>query len=230
MLGRSFEEKIAEQKALIEEALQGSRNVASGALAVDLGCGPGYQSVALAQMGFNPVIAIDTSAALLDELRSRSADLPIQVVEDDLLHLGDYVDPHSVQVVACMGDTLTHLQSQDAVEDLLRSAFKALVPGGVFICTYRDLSHELYGLDRFIPVRSDDERAMTCFLEFDREESVMVHDLVYVRESPSWHFEKSSYRKLRLPVEWLQGAMASIGFEVNRGSAGRLVQLVGKRQ
>jgi len=46
--------------------------------------------------------------------------------------------------------------------------------------TYRDLTKELEGLDRFIPVRSDD-KIMTCFLEYESAESVAVHDLIYTR-------------------------------------------------
>ena len=113
---------------------------------------------------------------------------------------------------------------------LIRTVSKTLVPGGAFIVTYRDLSVDLYGVDRFIPVYSDDKRVMTCFLEFDQPESVLVHDLVYTKEAAGWQFEKSSYRKLRLSEEWLDRAMTSAGFEVNRGTAGRLVRMVGKKQ
>jgi len=41
--------------------------------------------------------------------------------------------------------------------------------------------------------------------------------------------EKSCYRKLRLGVEWLVGAMREAGFEVERGVAGRLIRLVGRK-
>jgi len=58
--------------------------------------------------------------------------------------------------------------------------FNALHSGGVFVSTYRDLTKELEGLDRFIPVRSDD-KIMTCFLEYESAESVAVHDLIYTR-------------------------------------------------
>ena len=97
------------------------------------------------------------------------------------------------------------------------------------VLSYRDLSAGASGLDRFIPVYSDESKVMTCFLEFDRPDTVLVHDLVYSREGEQWHFEKSSYRKLRLPVEWLENAMIRVGFSVQSGQAGRLLRLVGQK-
>jgi hypothetical protein len=81
-----------------------------------------------------------------------------------------------------MGDTITHLDTKDAVETLIRLVFDALTPGGKFVVSYRDLSTETTGLDRFIPVDADERKVMTCFLEFDRSDTVLVHDLVYSRK------------------------------------------------
>jgi hypothetical protein len=58
----------------------------------------------------------------------------------------------------------------------------------------------------------------------------MGHDLVYSREGSKWLLEKSSYRKLRLPIDWLEDATARVGFIVHRGASGeRLVRLVGQK-
>jgi SAM-dependent methyltransferase len=229
MFGTSFEAKVAEQRAILEDALKPTAANDHRGLAVDLGCGPGYQAMALAQMGYAPVLAVDTSATLLSELRDRQGNLPIQTAENDIRDLGLLAAQGTAQVVVCMGDTITHLGSKSDVLALVRAVNKALVPGGTFVITYRDLSEELHGLDRFIPVHSDDERVMTCFLEFDQPESALVHDLVYRREGALWKLEKSSYRKLRLPAKWLEDAMTSAGFEANRGQAGRLIRLVGRK-
>ncbi len=169
MFGTSFEAKIAEQRAILEDALKPAAS-GDGKLAVDLGCGPGYQAMALAQMGHAPVLAVDTSATLLSELRDHQGNLPIQTAENDIRDLGKLAAPGTAQVVVCMGDTITHLGSKSDVLALVRAVNKALVPGGAFVVTYRDLSEELHGLDRFIPVHSDDECVMTCFLEFDQPE------------------------------------------------------------
>ena len=82
----------------------------------------------------------------------------------------------------------------------------------MFVITYRDLTTELHGTDRFIPVRSDDNKIMTCFLEFESAESVVVHDLVYTRQDKGWSLNKSSYRKLRLGIDWMRQELSKAGF------------------
>jgi hypothetical protein len=80
------------------------------------------------------------------------------------------------------------------------------------------------GLARFIPVRADDERILTCFLE-DEGDAVRVHDLLYTRDAAgAWHLGKSSYRKLKLAPSWvaerLQGYEA---IEIGSGPRGMTV-------
>jgi SAM-dependent methyltransferase len=229
MFGTSFAAKVAEQRAILEDAL----TEAPPGLAVDLGSGPGFQTIALAEMGYSPVVAMDTSVELLEELQTHTKGLDVRVVHGDMLRIGDFVGAETdlglADVIVCMGDTITHLESKEDVGRLLGVVIDALAVGGRFVVSYRDLSVEATGVDRFIPVHGDEERVMTCFLEFDRPESVMVHDLVYRRDGARWALEKSCYRKLRLAVDWLMQAMTDAGFVVERGQAGRLIRLVGRK-
>jgi len=229
MFGVSFDAKVAEQKAILHDALQPAGYRPDPGMAVDLGCGSGFQTVALAEMGYSPVVAVDTSQFLLKELQSHGDNLSIGTICNDILKLSEFVSPATAKAVVCMGDTITHLGSRDEVEELLRLVFYSLTPGGKFVLSYRDLSAEAIGLDRIIPVYSDENKVMTCFLEFDLPDVVLVHDLVYIRQGEQWLFEKSSYRKLRLPLNWLENAMVRVGFAVQRGQAGRLVRLVGEK-
>jgi SAM-dependent methyltransferase len=224
MFGASFEEKVREQTTFLSRTLGSLKNGPEPGLAVDLGCGPGFQTITLAQLGFSPVIAVDTSSELLDELRSHVGNLPVQIEKADLLDLPAIVPAGQATVIVCMGDTLTHLPGKGEVTTLFRGAFDALHPGGMFIITYRDLTTELYGTDRFIPVRNDEDKIMTCFLEFENAESVMVHDLVYIREGAGWSLNKSSYRKMRLGIDWICQELGKAGFTaISQDLCGRLV-------
>jgi SAM-dependent methyltransferase len=222
MFGASFEEKVREQESFLSRALAPLKE---HGLAVDLGCGPGFQTVALAQLGFSPVIAVDTSAELLDELRSHFDGPAVQVQKADLRDLPAIVQAEQATVIVCMGDTLTHLPDKDDVLALFRGAFAGLRSGGMFVITYRDLTTELHRIDRFIPVRSDDSKIMTCFLEFENAGSVVVHDLVYIRQGTTWSLNKSSYRKLRLGVAWICEELRKAGFTVVSQDAGRMIGL-----
>jgi 2-polyprenyl-3-methyl-5-hydroxy-6-metoxy-1,4-benzoquinol methylase len=71
-------------------------------LAFDLGAGCGFQSIALAHLGFE-VVAIDLSSKLLAELKAAAAQFQIEAVCDDLLNFTDYIH-ESIELVVCMGD------------------------------------------------------------------------------------------------------------------------------
>jgi SAM-dependent methyltransferase len=182
--------------------------------AVDLGAGLGLHSLALAKRGFD-VIAIDNCQALLDDLNSRRGSLQIAI------HLADLVDfPRfllkQAQLIVCMGDTLTHLPALSTVKSLLRAVAAALPPGGVFAATFRDYATlELKGEQRFIAVRADDARILTCFLEYQDHE-VVVHDLLQEKANGRWRQAISSYPKLRLAPEWVARSLRELGFSVQR--------------
>jgi SAM-dependent methyltransferase len=227
MFGISFEEKVAEQKMLLDRVLSCARE----GLAIDLGSGPGFQSVALAQLGFAPVIAVDTSKHLLAELEARSAPHAIESREADIASLDSIATNESASVIVCMGDTLTHLPAKTSVQALFGNIYAKLRAGGLFVLTYRDLTSELFGSDRFIPVRADDSRIMTCFLEFKTKETVAVHDLVYVQQKNGWTLHKSSYEKLRLAAQWVISSLGEAGFTVEEEEpAGRLRMVMARKQ
>lgn len=185
----------------------------SCAQALDLGAGSGFQSIPLAELGFR-VYAIDLSSELLDELMARAGDLPIVTIQDDLLNFARQI-PSQFDIVVCMGDTLTHLETLGDVQRLIRRVYKALAPKGRWVIGFRDLSVELIGLDRFIPVRSESHRIFTCFLEF-KKNYVRVHDLLYERAADAWTLRSSFFHKLRISTQWLQSALVQSGFRIEQ--------------
>jgi 2-polyprenyl-3-methyl-5-hydroxy-6-metoxy-1,4-benzoquinol methylase len=189
----------------------------AGGTAVDLGAGFGMHAIPLARRGFS-VVAIDTYDPLLEELVSRKGSLPIRTVNADLLAFRTHIAA-PIDVIMCMGDTLTHLPNHSSVESLFRDVAASLVPGGLFAATFRDYtSAPLQGDARFILVRGDDERVLTCFLEYAAT-TVTVHDLLHQREGGSWRLRTSSYPKLRLSPEWVVEQLSSLGLSVHRDTA-----------
>jgi SAM-dependent methyltransferase len=178
-------------------------------IALDLGAGLGLHSVALANRGFE-VTAIDSCRVLLDELRPRAAGLPISIVEADIATFPTHVTT-PCDVIICLGDTLTHLPTFDAVTSLLSNAAAALSAGGMFAATFRDYaSKALEGNERFILVKRDENRILTCFLEYAAD-SVTVHDVLTQREEEQWVQRVSSYPKLRLAPSWVITKLQALG-------------------
>ena len=178
-------------------------------VAVDLGCGSGFQSLPLAQIGFR-VLAIDLSPTLLSELITHKGELQIETIHDDLLQFPHHLRGQA-ELCVCMGDTLTHLDSRETIMRLFQQVADNLEQDGAFILTFRDLSVALTGLDRFLPLRSEPTRIFTCYLEYEPE-YVKVHDLIYEQVDNQWLLNKSFYRKCRVPFAWTKEALLATGF------------------
>lgn len=193
--------------------------------AVDLGAGLGLHSLPLATRGFD-VVAVDNCQVLLDELRARGKSLPITIHNADLLEFQRF-SRKQAQIIVCMGDTLTHLPELWAVDSLLSTVAGSLPRAGVFATTFRDYAtRPLEGEQRFILVRADADRIMTCFLEY-QDHRVMVHDLLQQKEHGRWRQAVSSYPKLRLAPAWVMVKLSALGFSVKRDtSPGGMVRIV----
>ncbi|MFI5549978.1 class I SAM-dependent methyltransferase [Streptomyces sp. NPDC051738] len=230
MLGGDLDALAAVQRASLSAwgvTPESAAGPAGGALAVDLGCGPGHASLALAGLGFDSVLAVDLSRPLLDELAAHAADLSaVRPVRADVRSaLRELVRPGSAAAVVCLGDTLTHLPTRGDVAALFADAAAALAPGGTAVFGYRDLTVPLTGTDRFLPVRATENRIMTCFLEYPddyNDYTVVVHDLIHTRDGADadWTLTAHSYRKLRLSHAWVLEQLRTAGLRVRHEESG----------
>jgi SAM-dependent methyltransferase len=206
----------------------GAKDLASylpgSGVAIDLGAGFGMHSIPMARAGYQ-VWAVDLSSELLRTLRDHSAGLPIRTLESNLLDFSRSIKGPS-ELIVCMGDTLSHLQTFDEVERLCHDVAKSLSPTGTFVATFRDYSSPAMGEKRFIPVRSDPERILTCFLE-EAKDHINVHDIIHERDGERWHLRVSSYRKLRLVPAAIETTLRRSGLNVQIEPGPRgMVQIV----
>ena len=198
--------------------LEGVRS--RGGLAVDLGAGFGMHSIPLARAGFE-VIALDSSALLLEQLAAGARGLDIRTVVGDLMKFQDYLPAgRKADLIVCMGDTLTHLPDVSAVSELSRRVAQSLAEDGQFLATFRDFTRLPGGPGRFIAVRSDTDRILTCFLE-DAGETVTVHDILHRRSGSGWEMKVSSYSKLKLGAYQVAAEFESAGLRVSVGAGPR---------
>ena len=100
----------------------------------------------------------------------------------------------------------------------------------MFVATFRDyVTAPLQGEKRFIPVRGDEDRILTCFLEYG-EATVTVHDVLHERRDGAWQLRVSSYPKLRLAPAWVVEALAARGFAVQQEAGpGGMVRVVARQ-
>jgi SAM-dependent methyltransferase len=207
MLGNFSEKMTAQRDWFLKSNVQPSLN----GLAVDLGAGHGLQSVALAKIGFK-VIAVDFNKQLLEELSTNKEDLPVSMRHEDIL---DFLDSTTErpELIVCMGDTLTHLRNYQDVEKVIHDISRLCIEGGKVIFSFRDLSVERKGVDRFVHIRSDDQRSMTCFLEYFQD-YVMVYDLINEKTEIGWVQNVSNYPKLRIGISAFKNTLQQNGINV----------------
>jgi SAM-dependent methyltransferase len=164
--------------------------------ALDIGSGPGPQALALASMGFR-VTGLEPCEPLLSELREAAAarGLKVTAVADGVPLEDRYTGPFAV--ISCMVDTLVSLPDVSTAHQLIADAARRLEPGGKLCLSFRDLTQLPVGNARFLPVRSDANRILTCFLEGVDDARVRVHDVLHERSGEGFTQRVSSYLKLR---------------------------------
>ncbi|MCE5345751.1 MAG: class I SAM-dependent methyltransferase [Bacteroidales bacterium] len=179
-------------------------------LAIDLGAGNGIQSVALAELGYR-VTAIDFNEQLLSELSNKTGNLRIKTINSDIRNLKLFnIQP---ELIVCCGDTLTHLESITEAKQLIADASEILCLNGKIMLSFRDYSLELEDTQRFIPVKSDATRLLTCVLEYF-EDKVRVTDLLNEYDDGQWKQKVSSYLKIRISKETVTKLLENLGLKI----------------
>jgi len=182
---------------------------------LDLGAGFGAHVLPLLAAG-KQVTAVDFNGELLAQLAAAASGAPgLTLARADLLDYLEASGESRWDVILCLGDTLTHLESTDRVQRLLASAVRHLHPEGRLAIGYRDSSEfQAEGVARFVPVASDHERSMHCLLEPIDASYLRVTDIVTEVTAAGPRTRLSDYRKLRIARATLIGWAGDAGLRL----------------
>ena len=195
--------------------------------AIDLGAGNGIQSIALGEIGFS-VTAVDFNEKLLSELKTKIDELPIELIKDDIRNVKTFTIS-SVDLIVCCGDTISHLETFEQLEKLIHDCFDLLEVNGYLILTFRDYSFTLTDTQRFIPVKSDENRILTCVIEYS-DDKITVTDLLHEKNNGTWIQKISSYDKLRIRTDSVINIAEKTGFSIIKNeNINKMIHLILKK-
>jgi len=130
---------------------------------LDLGCGTGEHSRFLATQGFD-VVGIDSSPAMITKAREGGTQTGVRFIEGDIGALAELVEP-GFGAAICLGNTLPHVQSRDALDRVLQGLRRVLLPGAPFLLQVLNYDRIFATRQRFLPLNfREDTRGEVVFL------------------------------------------------------------------
>ena len=185
----------------------------NGGIMLDLACGTGSISVAMADRGFD-VIGVDSSIGMLNAARRK-----VNESGKDILLLNQSMDEldlfGTVDCAVCVLDSINHLEDEEQVKETFKKVSLFINPGGAFAFDVNTLyKHKnvladnafVYDLDGLYCVwqnsYNEEDASVDIDIDFFEEE-----DGAYYRSSES--FTEQAY-ELDSIAQWLEEA----GFEV----------------
>lgn len=130
----NWEQRLRYELPFIEEQLAGVD--AQGLL--DAACGTGRHAIALAQLGYR-VVGADLSAGMIQQARMNAAGLDLDLTFE-VAGLGELATKTQdrFDAVLCLGNSLPHLLTADALSAALDDFHRLLRPGGLLMIQNRN--------------------------------------------------------------------------------------------
>ncbi|HEY6951760.1 MAG TPA: class I SAM-dependent methyltransferase [Bacteroidota bacterium] len=137
--------------------------------ALDAGCGTGFHSLLLAQLGVQ-MTAVDISPAMIVEARrhSQQMSIPIKAVERSLANLRGLADS-PFDAVFSLGNTIAHILSNDELQLICGNFFGILRPQGILLLQLLNYDRILAGKERVQSVKEIDGKTFVRFYDYNND-------------------------------------------------------------
>ncbi|MBN1447881.1 MAG: methyltransferase domain-containing protein [Bacteroidetes bacterium] len=177
--------------------------------AVDMGCGTGVHAVALAQLGWD-VTAVDVSAEMLERARGHAK----RHGRDIRFLQGDFLQPlpvASTELLLCLGNSLPHLPSREALGNVLTYWRTLLATKGRVIIQLLNYERILAEQERIVNIRRERERIIVRFYDF-LPDALQFNILTIIERTSSPEHSLRSTRLIPFTGADIESAAADAGF------------------
>jgi SAM-dependent methyltransferase len=181
---------------------------------LDAACGTGHHALAFAKQGYQ-VVGADLSAAMIEQARENAAanDLPLSY---HVAALGELATlRQTFDAVVCLGNSLPHLLTAQAVDAALVDFAYVLRAGGLLVLQNRNFDRVWAERERFMAPQShreaDDERLFIRFYDFHAD-TVTFNMIRLRRTAKGWAQDVASTELRPIFREDLAMSLAASGF------------------
>jgi len=180
--------------------------------ALDAGCGTGFHSFLLAQLGVR-VTAVDISAEMLKKVREHSEKLQLRVktVQVNFQHLTSSIKER-FDLVLSLGNSLAHLLSAEDLQKTLGQFSACTRPGGVLLLQNLNYDRIMANRERIQNVKENGAKTFTRFYEYSGD--TVLFSILIEESNKGSIFKKKKTVQLRPIFEKdLKSVLATAGFE-----------------
>lgn len=178
----NWERRLAAELPFVERQLEavGARRV------LDAACGTGQHAIAFAQRGYE-VVGADVSEGMIAEARRNAAarGVALTFVQAGFGELAPAVEGR-FDAVLCLGNSLPHVLTREALAATLEDWATLLRPGGLLFVQTRNFDRVLAAGDRWMPPQAYREEGREWlfirFYDFHQDGSVTFNMLRLFRE------------------------------------------------
>ncbi len=207
-----WESRLALEMPFLRRTLD--RNQARSVL--DTACGTGWHAIALAQKGYRAA-GCDASPAMIEEARGNAEKAQIHVP----FEVADFTQParfpEKYDAVLCLGNSLPHLLSQEALEDALGKMRTRLNPGGMVLLHNLNYDLRLKKKPRFFAASGNADTLVWRFSDYGGE-FITFHTALFERKPsvapgvvPSWSVAVNSTLQRPILERDLDSALQKVG-------------------
>lgn len=117
---------------------------------LDLGCGTGEHARFLVEQGFE-VVGVDASESMIDKALDQTPPAGLRFVHGDVSELERLTEGHFDGAI-CLGNTLPHIKTDQALADFLAGLRRRLAPGASWILQMLNYERIVAGGERHLPL------------------------------------------------------------------------------
>ena len=219
----NWDERLKVEMPFLKETLHTSKQVRGHSPRVlDAGCGTGMHAIALATEGFQAAGA-DISGEMIRQAKTNT-EMANKAVEFKPAGFGELAKAFSDSAhfpfdgLICLGNSLPHMLSKEAISGALADMANCLCSGGVLLIQNRNFDAVMKEKQRWLGTQSyregEKEWVFLRFYDFDADGLITFNIVRLFRQGDSpWSEAHSTTRLYPLLQDTLIGLIADTGFE-----------------